>query len=233
MPLAIFDLDDTLIAGDSDHAWGQFLVSKHLVDEKTFKVQNDRFFQQYQQGVLDVDAYLAFSCAPLAQISPVALDQLQAEFMRAVIAPMILHLGLARIAEHRKQGDFVMIITATLDVITEPIAHALGVETVLAPVAEIKEGRYTGAVKGIATLGQGKVDRLNLWLSRFGLGLSFGHKRLLLHRLAHQRDHAFEPCRNCNCHRTHKPQQHPCNASVKFLLTQAAHIDCFPTHRVE
>ena len=164
LPLAIFDLDDTLIAGDSDHAWGQFLVSKHLVDEKTFKVQNDHFFQQYQQGVLDVDAYLAFSCAPLAQISPVALDQLQAEFMRAVIAPMILPLGLARIAQHRKQGDFVMIITATLDVITGPIAHALGVETLLAPVAEIKEGRYTGAVKGIATLGQGKVDRLNLWL---------------------------------------------------------------------
>ncbi|MGB1189451.1 MAG: HAD family hydrolase [Pseudomonadales bacterium] len=164
MPLAIFDLDDTLIAGDSDHAWGQFLVSKHLVDEETFKAQNDRFFQQYRQGVLDVDAYLAFSCAPLAQIQPETLVQLQDEFMTTVIAPMILPRALNCIAKHREQGDFVMIITATLDAITQPIARALGVETLLAPVAEVIEGRYTGSIKGIATLGQGKVDRLHLWL---------------------------------------------------------------------
>jgi HAD superfamily hydrolase (TIGR01490 family) len=164
LPLAIFDLDETLLSGDSDHAWGEFLVSKALVDGAQFKTENDRFYQQYRDGQLDVASYLAFSCAPLARIPRQTLEILHSEFMATVIEPIILPKGRALIAEHQKQGDFVMVITATLDFITRPIVSALGVDTLLAPVAEFKKGQYTGKVPGIATLGQGKVDRLALWL---------------------------------------------------------------------
>lgn len=164
MPLAIFDLDETLLSGDSDHAWGEFLVSKALVDGVQFKAENDRFYEQYRNGELDVARYLAFSCAPLARIRRETLNGLHGEFMTNVIEPMILPKARALIAQHQAQGDFVMVITATLDFITRPIVSRLGIETLLAPVAEIKNGQYTGQVPGIATLGQGKVDRLMLWL---------------------------------------------------------------------
>ena len=164
MPLAIFDLDETLLSGDSDHAWGEFLVSKALVDGMQFKAENDRFYEQYCNGELDVERYLAFSCAPLARIPLQTLEILHTEFMATVIEPIILPKGRALIAQHQAQGDFVMVITATLDFITRPIASALGINTLLAPVAEFKNGQYTGQVTGIATLGQGKVDRLALWL---------------------------------------------------------------------
>ena len=164
MPLAIFDLDETLLSGDSDHAWGEFLVSKALVDGMQFKAENDRFYEQYCNGELDVERYLAFSCAPLARIPRQTLEILHSEFMATVIEPIILPKGRALIAQHQAQGDFVMVITATLDFITRPIASALGINTLLAPVAEFKNGQYTGQVPGIATLGQGKVDRLALWL---------------------------------------------------------------------
>ena len=164
MPLAIFDLDETLLSGDSDHAWGEFLVSKALVDGVQFKSENDRFYEQYRNGQLDVARYLAFSCAPLARIPYQTLEILHTEFMETIIEPIILPKGRALIAQHQAQGDFVMVITATLDFITRPIVSALGINTLLAPVAEFKNGQYTGQVPGIATLGQGKVDRLALWL---------------------------------------------------------------------
>jgi len=164
LPLAIFDLDETLLSGDSDHAWGEFLVSKALVDGVQFKSENDRFYEQYRNGQLDVARYLAFSCAPLARIPYQTLEILHTEFMATIIEPIILPKGRALIAQHQAQGDFVMVITATLDFITRPIVSALGINTLLAPVAEFKNGQYTGQVPGIATLGQGKVDRLALWL---------------------------------------------------------------------
>jgi len=164
LPLAIFDLDETLLSGDSDHAWGEFLVSKALVDGAQFKAENDRFYEQYRNGQLDVARYLAFSCAPLARIPHTTLQTLHAEFMATVIEPIILPKGRALIARHQAQDDFVMVITATLDFITRPIVTALGIDTLLAPVAEFKDGQYTGRVPGIATLGQGKVDRLAVWL---------------------------------------------------------------------
>ena len=165
MPLAIFDLDETLLSGDSDHAWGEFLVSKALVDSADFKANNDRFYQQYRNGQLDVASYLAFSCAPLARIPRETLDILHTEFMTDIVEPMILLKGRTLIEQHQAQGDFVMVITATLDFITRPIVSALGIKTLLAPVAEIRNGQYTGQVPGIATLGQGKVDRMKLWLA--------------------------------------------------------------------
>ncbi len=170
--LAIFDLDETLIAGDSDHAWGAFLVTKGLVDDQTFRIQNDKFYQQYREGCLDVEAYLTFACAPLAQMSDATLSSLHAEFMQTIIEPLMLPKASALVADHQKAGDYVMVITATLDVITRPIVHALGIQTLLAPIAEHDGARYTGRVVGIPTLGQGKVDRLALWLETQPLTLA-------------------------------------------------------------
>ena len=162
MPLAIFDLDETLLSGDSDHAWGEFLVSKALVDGAQFKAENDRFYQQYRAGQLDVTSYLAFSCAPLARIPWQTLEILHSEFMATVIEPIILPKGRALIAQHQAQGDFVMVITATLDFITRPVVVALGIATLVAPVADFKNRQNTGQVTGISTLGQVKVDPLAL-----------------------------------------------------------------------
>lgn len=170
--LAIFDLDDTLIAGDSDHAWGAFLVAKGLVDGEDFEAQNDKFYQQYQAGCLDVTAYLSFACAPLARFDLPTLTALHAEFMRTIIEPMMLEKARALIAEHQRAGDYTMIITATLDFITQPIAHAFGIETLLAPIAEQTSSGYTGQVVGTPTLGHGKVERLNEWLQGQALNLT-------------------------------------------------------------
>jgi phosphoserine phosphatase len=137
--LAIFDLDDTLIAGDSDHAWGAFLVAKRFGRQvKDFEAQNNKFYQQYQAGCLDVTAYLSFACAPLAHFDLPTLTALHAEFMRTIIEPMMLEKARALIAEHQRAGDYTMIITATLDFITQPIAHAFGIETLLAPLLRSK-----------------------------------------------------------------------------------------------
>jgi len=175
LSLAIFDLDNTLIAGDSDHAWGEFLVEEGLVDKIKFKQANDEFYNQYQTGTLDINAYLRFALQPLSHYTLPQLREMHAVFFTRHIAPAMLPKAQAKIEEHRDKGDRLLIITATNRFITEPIAKAFGITEMLASEAEIKNNRYTGEPMGIPCFQEGKVKRLNQWLSEQGETLSNSH----------------------------------------------------------
>jgi HAD superfamily hydrolase (TIGR01490 family) len=164
MALAIFDLDNTLIAGDSDHSWGEFLVAEQRVDAQQFKKSNDQFYADYVAGSLDIFAYLEFSLRPLTEISMTELHELHTKFMQQVIAPMQLPKAKALLQKHRDAGDRLLIITATNRFVIEPICHSLGVTEFLSADPEIVDGRYTGKVVGTPTYQQGKVIRLKQWL---------------------------------------------------------------------
>lgn len=166
MALAIFDLDNTLLGGDSDHAWGQFLVEKDIVDAVEYGAANDRFFRAYQDGTLDIYKYLAFALEPLTRFSLDELKQLHDEFMRTQIAPLRLPKADALIAEHRARGDYLLIITATNAFITRPIGESLGVDALLASEPEIRDGRYTGGIVGTPCFREGKVTCLREWLQQ-------------------------------------------------------------------
>jgi HAD superfamily hydrolase (TIGR01490 family) len=168
MALAIFDLDNTLIAGDSDHSWGEFLVSEQLVDAQQFKKTNDQFYADYVAGSLDIFAYLEFSLQPLTKMSMTELAELHKRFMQQVIAPMQLAKARALLQQHRDAGDRLLIITSTNRFIVEPICHSLGVTEILATDAQIVDGRYSGKVEGVPTYKEGKVVRLNAWLKEQG-----------------------------------------------------------------
>lgn len=162
--LALFDLDNTLLAGDSDHAWGEFLVARELVDSDSHRRRNDAFYEDYLKGQLDIDAYLRFALEPLAGKTPAELKPLHDDFMNSVIAPMMQDSARALIDSHRQRGDRLVIITATNAFITAPIAAALGINDLLASEAELIDGRYTGAPTGIPCYHEGKVKRLNEWM---------------------------------------------------------------------
>lgn len=164
MALAIFDLDHTLINGDSDHAWGQFLVENELVDTAQYKQENDRFFEQYQAGELDVQAYLTFALKPLTQIPLDELMALRERFLDECIRPLIHQKSWQLIEKHKTQGDTLLIITATNGFITYPIAKLLGIEHIIAPHPEFINGAYTGNIVGVPSFHQGKVVRLQDWL---------------------------------------------------------------------
>jgi HAD superfamily hydrolase (TIGR01490 family) len=164
MALAIFDLDNTLIAGDSDHGWGEFLVAKDKVDRDHYQAMNDRFYADYEAGQLDIFAYLEFSLAPLAAMEPQQLAELHSEFMQQVIAPMRLPQAEALIEKHRNAGDQLLVITSTNRFIVEPICKSLGINELLATDPEMIDGRYTGGVVGTPTYQEGKVERFNQWL---------------------------------------------------------------------
>ncbi len=164
MALAIFDLDNTLIAGDSDALWGEFMVSNGLVDSEGYRQANNDFYEQYKQGVLNIDEYLAFSLKPLTEHTLEALADWHSQFMEQHINPILLAKGLAQIDQHRQQGDHIMIITATNRFIAEPIASTFNVDTLLAIDLEVSNNRYTGNVSGVVTYQRGKVVRLQNWL---------------------------------------------------------------------
>lgn len=163
MTLAIFDLDNTLIAGDSDHLWGEFLCDRGLVDETHFRQENARFFADYQRGELDIHAYLAFSLAPLAGRRPESLADLQRDFLTERIAPIMLPAAQALLAKHAAQGHRMLIITATNEFVTRPIARALGVHTLLGCAVEVVNGVLTGRPEGTLTYREGKLRRLEEW----------------------------------------------------------------------
>ena len=164
MALAIFDLDNTLIAGDSDHSWGQFLVAQGRVDQSHYQTMNDRFYADYEAGCLDIHAYLKFSLAPLATLSASDLKTLHLEFMEQMIAPMRLALADRLIEKHRADGDRLLVITSTNRFIVEPICRSLGLSEILATEPEIIDGVYTGRIVGIPTYQEGKVKCLDVWL---------------------------------------------------------------------
>ncbi|RLK51316.1 HAD superfamily hydrolase (TIGR01490 family) [Alkalispirillum mobile] len=168
MKLAIFDLDNTLLAGDSDHLWGEFLVDRGLVDEQRFRAVNNQFLEDYQAGRLDIDAFLRFTLKPLAENPPERLWEWRRDFIETYIRPIVLPAGEQLLDEHRAQGHQLMIITATNRFVTEPIADLLGVDTLLATEPEWREGRYTGHHVGTPTFQAGKVRALDEWLGRHG-----------------------------------------------------------------
>lgn len=170
MKLAIFDLDNTLLGGDSDHAWGEYLVQAQLVDPDEHRARNDHFYHQYQHGGLDMHEYVAFTIDPIRKLDASRLQQMHQQFMRDHIEPMLLPKSAELIASHKAQGHHTMIITATNEFITEPIARLLGVDTLLATGLEVADECYTGKIRGIPCFQHGKVQRLQQWLEEEDFG---------------------------------------------------------------
>jgi len=166
--LAIFDLDGTLLNGDSDYTWGQFLVEKGLVDSQVYKQANDKFFEEYQAGTLDIHEYLAFSLEPLTKFSKEELSKLHNTFMQEKVQPMMQAKANALLKHHKDQGHFLLMITATNQFVTGPIGDALGMDHIIAPVPEIINDHYTGKIVGVPSFQAGKVIRLNDWLAETG-----------------------------------------------------------------
>ena len=166
MTLALFDLDNTLLSGDSDYEWGQFLVQKKLVDKKYYEKANLRFYEQYKQGVLDIYEWSAFTFLPLSKRSMEELALLHSEYMREVIQPLMGDIAKSVVEHHRQQGHTLMVITATNSFVTHPIVKAFGIEHLIATEPKIINGRYTTEVDGIPCFNQGKVKRLNHWLQQ-------------------------------------------------------------------
>lgn len=162
--LAIFDLDNTLIGGDSDHLWGQFVCERQLVEDKDFGQRADQFYADYEAGNLDIDAYLRFALSPLVGRSPEERDAWHRDFMKSKINPILLPRAARLLADHRQQGHELLIITATNRFITGPIARSLGVEELIACEGEIRDGVYTGEPSGVPAFQEGKVTRLQQWL---------------------------------------------------------------------
>ncbi|HLV18504.1 MAG TPA: HAD family hydrolase [Pseudomonas sp.] len=171
MALALFDLDNTLLAGDSDHAWGEFLCRRGLVDAETYRARNDAFYQDYLDGCLDVQAYQDFCQELLGRSDMAQLEAWHREFMAECIEPIILAQGEALIRRHQEAGDRVVIITATNRFITAPIAARLGVDTLLATECGMENGRYTGRSVDVPCFQDGKVVRLERWLAENGVSL--------------------------------------------------------------
>ena len=171
MALAIFDLDNTLIAGDSDHLWGEFLVENKLVDAEYFKQKNYEFYQDYVERKLDIYKYIEFSLSPLTQHSMAKLDELHQQFMKSHIKPIMLPKAKALIESHREKGDTLLVITATNRFVTAPIVEAFGIENLLAIEVEVVDGHYTGKSFGVPSFKEGKVTRLNDWLAENTLSL--------------------------------------------------------------
>ena len=168
MTLAIFDLDNTLIGGDSDNLWGKFVCDRGLVDAEEFGARNDQFYRDYQAGTLDIDAYLRFALSPLIGQAPEVIDAWHRDFMTTVIEPILLPAADELIDRHRRAGHHPLIITATNAFITRPIATRLGIEDLIACEGEIINGRYTGEPLGIPSYAFGKVTRLQAWLEHSG-----------------------------------------------------------------
>jgi HAD superfamily hydrolase (TIGR01490 family) len=171
MPLALFDLDNTLLSGDSDYLWGCFLVEKGIVDGRLYDAANERFYRLYAEGELDIHEYLRFALTPLASTDSETLSALHAEFMDTKIRPLMTTTGIETIARHRSQGDQPVIITATNSFVTAPIARAFGIDELIATEPEVIDGRYTGNVAGTPCFKQGKVERLRDWQRDSGMGL--------------------------------------------------------------
>jgi HAD superfamily hydrolase (TIGR01490 family) len=172
MRLALFDLDNTLLSGDSDYEWGQFLVDRGVLEREAYEAQNRAYYDQYVRGTLDIHEYLGFALRPLAEHSPAQLAGWHAEFMRERILPMITAAARTLVRQHRDAGDLCAIITATNRFVTAPIAREFGVPHLIATEPECREGRFTGRVAGTPCFREGKLARLDEWLAGLGRRLA-------------------------------------------------------------
>ena len=172
LPLAIFDLDNTLLGGDSDYLWGQFLVERGIVDHEYYERENERFYRDYHAGRLDIGVFLRFALQPLAAHPLPALHAWREDFLREKIEPVILPAARALVEHHRAAGDLLLLITATNAFVTAPIAERFGIPHLIATDPEQVDGRYTGEVAGTPAFREGKVRRLEAWLAQTGHSLA-------------------------------------------------------------
>lgn len=172
MSLALFDLDNTLLAGDSDYLWGRFLAQQGVVDGDYYERENQRFYDEYRAGELDIHEFLAFSLRPLSEQPTERLQELRLGFMDSCIRPIVPPAAEALVQKHRDAGDTLLIITATNRFVTEPIAELMGVPHLLATEPEHDGERYTGRVAGTPCFRHGKVERLEEWLQERNEDLS-------------------------------------------------------------
>jgi len=168
MRLALFDLDNTLLAGDSDYEWGQFLIHRGVLDREEYEAQNKAYYAQYVAGTLDIHEYLQFALGPLAQHDPADLRRWHDEFMRTRILPMIGAKARALVDQHREADDLCAVVTATNRFVTEPIVREFGLTHLVATEAEMIGGRFTGRVAGTPSFREGKVRRVEEWLAGLG-----------------------------------------------------------------
>ena len=171
MNLALFDLDNTLLSGDSDYEWGQFLVDQGVLDGTEYEAQNREYYEQYVAGTLDIHEFLGFALRPLARHEPEELARWHSEFMHARILPMITTGARALVARHATAGDLCAIVTATNSFVTRPIAEEFGVPHLIATEPESVNGRFTGRVAGTPCFREGKVERVGDWLAGLGVAL--------------------------------------------------------------
>lgn len=164
--LALFDLDNTLLAGDSDYNWSIFLIGEGLLDEDAHHARNEQFYQDYKNGCLDIYDFLKFQLQPLAQHPKAFLDELHKKYMEKVIRPMMTQKAQDLVNQHKANGDLCIVITATNSFVTKPIATAYGIEHLIGTDPEMVDGRFTGGVSGTPSFQQGKVTRLNEWLAQ-------------------------------------------------------------------
>jgi HAD superfamily hydrolase (TIGR01490 family) len=168
MRLALFDLDNTLLAGDSDYEWGQFLIDSGVLERETYEAQNRVYYEQYAAGTLDIHEYLGFALRPLAEHSARELERWHAEFMRTRVRPMIGAAARGLVRSHQDGGDLCAIVTATNSFVTAPIAREFGVQHLVATEPESRDGRFTGRVAGTPCFREGKVRRVDEWLAGLG-----------------------------------------------------------------
>jgi HAD superfamily hydrolase (TIGR01490 family) len=166
--LALFDLDNTLLKGDSDFEWSQFLVEEGVLERETFEAKNLAFYEQYKAGTLNITEFLEFQLKPLSRHSRKVLDEWREEFMRRKVRPMMMQTSRDLVSKHQAEGDVCVIVTATNSFVTGPIAREFGVENLIATDPEQKNGEFTGGVAGVPSFREGKVLRMENWLEERG-----------------------------------------------------------------
>jgi len=170
--LALFDLDNTLLAGDSDYNWSLFLINEGLLDGASHQARNEQFYQDYKNGTLDIYAFLEFQLMPLSQHPKKFLDELHQRYMEKVIRPMMTQKAQDLVNKHKAAGDLCLVITATNSFVTRPIAAAYGIDNLIGTDPEMVNGEYTGGVSGVPSFKEGKVTRINQWLAERGSALT-------------------------------------------------------------
>ncbi|MES2562792.1 MAG: HAD family hydrolase [Pseudomonadota bacterium] len=170
MKLALFDLDNTLLAGDSDFEWAQFLIEKGVLDREVYEARNQQFYDRYKAGTLDIHEFLDFQLKPLARHPRAVLDTWHQEFMTRKIVPIIRNSARALVERHR--GDLRAIVTATNSFVTAPIVREFGLEHLIATEPEHRDGEFTGKVYDTPCFREGKIERLNSWLQQQGRTLA-------------------------------------------------------------
>lgn len=171
MQLAMFDLDNTLLAGDSDFEWAQYLISKGVLDREVHEAQNSHFFEQYKQGTLDIHEFLDFQLLPLTRYSRAQLDEWHHEFMQTRILPIISAKSRALVNQHLESGALCALVTATNSFVTAPIAREFGIPHLIATIPAQEDGRFTGKPRGTPSFREGKITRVETWLESMGLWL--------------------------------------------------------------